>query len=54
MSKYGVPSKRISIWEKDALSYLSESFDTKPKSSKKGGVKAEFSIMFILKDYGET
>ena len=34
-SKYGVPSKRISIWKKQALSYLSEAFEDKAKSKKK-------------------
>ena len=33
-SKYGVPFKRISIWKKDALSHLSEAFESKSKSRK--------------------
>ena len=50
-SKYGVPSKRISIWKRDALSYLSESFDNKPKSSKKG--YEEITRDDLLKEIGQ-
>ena len=50
-SKYGVPAKRISIWEKDALSYLSEAFENKSKSKKKD--YDEITRDDLLKEIGQ-
>ncbi len=50
-SKYGVPSKRISIWKKDALSYLAEAFENKTKSKKKDN--EEITRDDLLKEIGQ-
>ena len=50
-SKYGVPAKRISIWKKDALSYLAEAFENTSKSKKKD--YDEITRDDLLKEIGQ-
>ena len=50
-SKYGVPSKCISMWKREALSYLSEAFENKAKSKKKE--HEEITRDDLLKEIGQ-
>jgi len=50
-SKYGVPSKRISKWKKEALCCLSAAFESKAKS--KGKDFEEITRDDLLKEIGQ-
>ncbi len=50
-SKYGVPSTRISLWKKQAMSYLSEAFEKKSKLRKKED--EEITRDDLLKEIGQ-
>jgi len=50
-SIYGVPSKRISLWKKEALLHLAEAFDKKSKSSRKE--YEEITRDDLLKEIGQ-
>lgn len=50
-SKYGVPSKRISKWKKDALTCLADAFESKVKS--KGKDFEEITRDDLLKEIGQ-